>query len=263
MLAVAPERGSSITATASRHHGRRQAQVAGEAGGMDAVGRAAGKRLTRHARLVPLLAVAPAVALAVSLAGCATPVLPVCSLLVAPGTEAWVANYGWHTEIILPASVLTGGLAQLRTPGAVGVSFGFGKTDFMSVASPGATDFALGTIPGPAMVRVLTLRVPPPRSTGSPLVRVTLSRDGLSRLQTFLSEAIARGTDGLPVVTATPPDADTRFYAASYGYSLAYTCNSWAADGLGRAGLPMEFGVVFAGGVMRGVARVDGACAAN
>ena len=230
---------------------------------MDAVEHAASKRLALCARLIPLLAVA--------LAGCATPVLPVCSppvsppvsLIASPGTEAWVANYGWHTEIILPASVLTGGLAPLRTPGAVALSFGFGKTDFITVASPGVTDFALGTIPGPAIVRVLTLRTPPPRSTGSPLVRVTLSRDGLARLQTFLSEAIARGADGLPVVAAPSPDADTRFYAASYGYSLAYTCNSWAADGLGRAGLPMEFGVVFAGGVMRGVARVDGACAAN
>jgi len=159
---------------------------------MDAVEHAASKRLALCARLIPLLAVA--------LAGCATPVLPVCSppvsplvsLLASPGTEAWVANYGWHTEIILPASVLTGGLAPLRTPGAVALSFGFGKTDFITVASPGVTDFALGTIPGPAIVRVLTLRTSPPRSTGSPLVRVTLSRDGLARLQTFLSEAIAR-----------------------------------------------------------------------
>ena len=221
---------------------------------MDAAERAAGERVALHARLIPLVAVA--------LAGCATPVLPVCSP-VATGTTAWVANYGWHTEIILPASVLTADLAQLRPPGAVALSFGFGKTDFMVVPSPGLGDFLAGAVPGPATVRVLTLRVPPPASTGSPLVRVVLSPERLGRLQAFLSGAIARGADGAPVVAATPPDADTRFYAASYGYSLAYTCNSWAADGLERAGLPMEFGVVFAGGVMRGVARVDGACAAN
>lgn len=231
----------------------RQERVAGKARGMDAAERAAGERMATHPGV--------ALAAALALAGCATPVLQPCA--PTRDTVAWVANYGWHTEIILAASALTGPLAQFRSPGATALSFGFGKLDFMTVPSPGLGDFALGTIPGPATVRVVMLRVAPPLSTGSLMARLPLTDASLATLQRFLSAAIARGPDGAPIVAAAPPDADTRFYAATQGYSLAYTCNSWVADGLERAGEPMDFGIVFSGGVMASLARVSGTCAAN
>ena len=209
------------------------------------------------------MAIHPGVAFAagLALAGCAVPVLQPCA--PTRDTVAWVANYGWHTEIILAASALTGPLAQFHNPGATAVSFGFGKLDFMTVSSLGVGDFLRGTIPGPATVRAVTLRVAPPLSTGSPMARLPLTDAGLATLQRFLSAAIARGPDGAPIVAAAPPDADTRFYAATQGYSLVYTCNSWVADGLERAGEPMDFGIVFSGGVMASLARVSGTCAAN
>lgn len=220
---------------------------------MDAVERAAGECVAIH----------PGVALAAAfaLAGCAAPVLQPC--VPTRDTVAWVANYGWHTEIILAASALTGPLAQFRSPGATAVSFGFGKLDFMTVSSLGVGDFVRGTIPGPATVRAVTLRVAPPLSTGSPMARLPLTDASLATLQRFLSAAIARGPDGAPIVAAAPPDADTRFYAATRGYSLVYTCNSWVADGLERAGEPMDFGIVFSGGVIASLARVSGVCEAN
>ncbi len=213
------------------------------------------------------MALHPGIALAgtLLLAACGSaPVLAPCAPAIGPGdTVAWIANYGWHTEIILAASALTGPLAQFNSPGATAVSFGFGKRDFMTKPAPGVGDFALGTIPGPATVRAVTLHVSPPRSTGSPMARLPLSEPALATLRQFVSDAIARGPDGTPIVVAAPPDADTRFYGATRGYALVYTCNSWVADGLERAGEPMEFGIVFADGVMENVARIRGACAAN
>jgi hypothetical protein len=53
----------------------------------------------------------------------------------------------------------------------------------------------------------------------------------------------------------------SQFYAAEHGYSLAYTCNTWVADALHAAGLPVdEGGVVFSGQTM---ARVEAAAAAQ
>lgn len=202
-----------------------------------------------------------AVAGILAMTGCAVPVLRPCDDLA--DVVAWVADYGWHTEIILPAAALTGQLAGFRAPGMTALSFGFGKRDFITVPSPGLGDFVAGAIPGSASVRLQTLHVAPGRSTSSPVVRVVLSPAGLMSLQGFLSAAIVRAPDGTPVVAAPPPDADTRFYSATSGYSLAYTCNSWAADGLRGAGLPMDFGIVSAGGVMAGLARIGGSCAVN
>ena len=202
-----------------------------------------------------------AVAGVVAVASCALPVLRPCD--DPADVIAWVADYGWHTEIIVPVTALTGPLAGFRTAGMTALSFGFGKLDFITVPSPGLGDFVAGAVPGRASVRLQTLHVPPARSTGSPVVRVPLNPASLAALQGFLSAAIARAPDGSPVVAAPPPDADTRFYAATSGYSLAYTCNSWAADGLRQAGLPMDFGIVSAGGVMAGIARIRGSCAVN
>ena len=198
-------------------------------------------------------------------AGCAGAPLEACGPVDGPadGPVAWVANYGWHTEILLPATALTGPLAVFGGPGVTASSFGFGKLDFMTVPSPGIADFLAGTIPGQATVRVVALHVPPPRSTGSPMARLPLTQADLATLQKFVSGAIARGPDGRPVVAASPPDSDTRFYSAVPGYSLAYTCNSWVADGLEQAEQPMSFGIVFASGVMASVGRISGACAAN
>ena len=197
-----------------------------------------------------------------ALAGCATPSLVACGPAVAR-PAVFVANYGWHTEIIMPAMYLTGPLAVLRSPGTTALSFGFGKLDFFTVPDPAFGDFVRGTIPGPAAIRVVTLRVPPAVSSGSPVARLPLTEAGLATLQQFLAGAIARGPDGAPRTAFPPPDADTRFYAATSGYSLAYTCNSWVADGLDQAGARMGFGIVLSDGVMASVARVGGACAAN
>ncbi len=196
------------------------------------------------------------------LAGCAVPTPTPC-IAPEPALVAWVANYGWHTEIIVPAAGLTGPLAPFRTPGTTALSFGFGKLDFFVLPNPGLTDFVGGTVPGPAAVRVVTLHVAPARSTSSPLTRLPLTAESLRALQAFLLAAIVRAPDGTPVIAAAPPDADTKFYAATHGYSLAYTCNAWVADGLDQSGLPMAFGIEFSGGVMASVARINGACSAN
>ena len=195
------------------------------------------------------------------LGGCAAPALLPCESPAGP--VAWIANYGWHTEIILAAAELTGPLAAFRAPGTAALSFGFGKLDFITVPSPGLGDFVRGAVPGPATIRVLNLHLPPVRSISSPLVRLTLTSSSLGALQTFLSDAIVRAPDGTPLSAAPPPDADTRFYVTTRGYSLAYTCNSWTADGLEQAGLHMGYAIVTAGGVTASVARIGASCAAN
>ena len=87
---------------------------------------------------------------ALLLTSCSPPTLPICDA-APPQLQAWIADYGFHTEIVIPAAQLNGGLAPFRTlfPAARTISFGFGKADFFTLRDPGLLDFAAGIVPRP------------------------------------------------------------------------------------------------------------------
>ncbi len=175
-----------------------------------------------------------------------------------------MVDYGWHTEIVVPTAPIEGPLAGIAAlfPGARTLSFGFGKRSFMTLNDPGVLAFVAGAVPGVATVRVIGLVDEPGRVYPGRVIEVPLQPQAWSRLETFLSDAIVRGPGGAPVPVATEPGyaAPGRFFAATQGYSLAYTCNAWSGDSLHAAGLPVPGDVVFAGGAMRAAAAVQGAC---
>lgn len=203
----------------------------------------------------------PALAAALLLTACSPAVLPPCETAV-PDLRAWIVDYGFHTEIIVPAGQLDGALGRFRTlfPAARTFSFGFGKTTFFTLRDPGLLDFAAGTIPGPASIRVIPLRDEPQNLYTSPMTRLPLSPAEWSELQGFLNASFVHTPSGALVPAAGDDGTGGRFFAAAPGYSLAYTCNAWTVDALHHAGLRVETGAVLAGAAMRQVAHVSGAC---
>ncbi len=212
----------------------------------------------------PAAAYGPLASLVAALitAGCSLPTLPGCGPGPVPGPLAWVVDYGWHTEIVVPAGQVAGPLRLFRSmfPAAETLSFGFGKQSFMTLPQPGVLDFVAGAIPGPATVRVIPLPGDPARLYHDPVARIPLTPAEWAALSEFLWRSFTLAPDGAPIAVAAATRDGSRFFQAATGYSLAYTCNAWTVDALHHAGLPVGGAVLFASGAMRETATVRGAC---
>ncbi|MCB4823178.1 DUF2459 domain-containing protein [Roseicella aerolata] len=208
---------------------------------------------------------AMALALA-ALAGCAAPPPPLPCATAPEGPLAWVVDHGWHTDIALRTADLAGPLAGFRTlfPGAGTVVFGFGKRSFMLAGAGAVEELLLGPLPGPGVVQVKGLRVAPPEAYPEGAIALPLPEGGLARLSAFLWESLALDAAGRPVPAHPRPLHDSLFYESSRGYSLLYTCNTWTAEALRSAGLPVHAGgVVLTRAVLGQLPAIPGACAAR
>jgi len=203
-----------------------------------------------------------AAALLPLLAGCADPVVPPCTASAATGPIVWVVDHGWHTDIGLPADELAGPLAYYRGafPGAQTLMFGFGKRTFMTAKVETAGELLLGPVPGPGAIQVTALRGTPAQAYGGTVILLALPPGGVDKLSAFLWGAIEPSQLGGPRLISEGLFPGSAFYASTRGYNLTYTCNTWTVDGLRHAGLAVDGDVILAGGVMRQVARVKGAC---
>jgi len=155
-----------------------------------------------------------------------------------------LAERSWHTEIGVAVGDLGGGLTMLARefPGAGLLMFGFGKRHFIMAPHPGLAEFLAVLFPGEAALEVTGMLAPP---TGALSLSVTPA--GLAGLVAALEASFASG----PALIEARERPARRYYAAARGYSLAYTCNTWTAELLGAAGLPIgATGVVFTRGVM-------------
>jgi hypothetical protein len=179
------------------------------------------------------------------LAGCALPPPAPCAALP-EGPTAWVVDQGWHTEIALRAAALPEPLARLRTlfPGAETLAFGFGKRSYVLAEAGEVAELLLGALPGPGVIQVKGLRVAPPEAWPGRTVALPLDDTGLAALTGYLWESIAPEAAGLPL-------QGSLFLAARRDYTLGFTCNTWTAAVLQRAGLPVRpDGVVLARAVL-------------
>ncbi|WP_187830084.1 DUF2459 domain-containing protein [Siccirubricoccus phaeus] len=177
--------------------------------------------------------------LAAALAGCAGARQP---LPPPPTGEArlQLLRRGWHSDIGLPAETVPPDLAALF-PGAEWLLFGFGDRDYVLAASPGFGTALAALFPGPGAILVTGLRLPPaeafPERDCTPL---RLPPGGLRGAAGFVAASVAGG----PIRQGPYPGS--LFLPARQRYSGSYTCNTWTAEALAAAGLPvMPEGVLF------------------
>ncbi|WP_424811250.1 DUF2459 domain-containing protein [Roseococcus sp. YIM B11640] len=190
------------------------------------------------------------------LAGCtAIPASPACAT-AGPDAIRVVAR-SWHTEIAVPASLLPA-LAP-SYPGARVLMLGFGKRNFMLAPARGLSEWLAGPFPGPAVIQVTALTAPPEQAMNADILAIGTGEDSLRRLGTALMASFRADGDGKPVFVSQVERTD--FFDAARGYSLDYTCNSWTADMLLAAGMPLRVeDATLASGVLRQVAALPGAC---
>jgi hypothetical protein len=177
---------------------------------------------------------------------------------------AWVVDQGWHTEIGLPAQEIAGPLSVFRTifPGAHVLMFGFGKRTWITAKVESWSELLMGPVPGPGAIQVIGLRVDPADAyAGDQVIRLPLRPDQAVSLDRFIWDAIGKTRTGQPRLISSGLFPGSLFYAASHGYAPTYTCNTWSAQAMHSAGLPVNpDGVILAGGILGQVARVRGSC---
>lgn len=201
--------------------------------------------------------------IAVLLAGCSSPEPAACPAPLPIAEYVYVRSHGWHVDIGMSADSIAGPLTVFRDifPGAPALMFGYGKRTFFTARAETFSEYLLGPLPGPAVIQVtgvgstLADAYPP-----GDLLVMRLPPGGARKLSDFLWHDIALDKAGQPLLVGPAGFLGSQFYAAVTGYSLAHTCNTWAANALQAAGVPVQGdGVVFSGQV---VARVTeaGAC---
>ncbi len=184
-----------------------------------------------------------------SLSGCRSTLAPTYQEAPGDGVTAYLIAASWHTEIVLPIRDMHDPLRTVTPdfPGAQYLSFGWGERNFYMARAPTVGDAMSALFPGPAVLLVTPLYRPPRESKASSQVfELSLSTAGLDRLSSYLWAAFEKSGDGTPRRLAAGPDPGSVFYAATGTYSASFTCNTWTAEGLRIAGVPVTpAGVLF------------------
>ena len=172
------------------------------------------------------------------LTGCATPSPPAAE--VPHGTIALaICQRGWHTEIGVPDSALTGPLASLG-PAALHRHYlliGYGARAYFTNPQAGAGDAAIALFPGPAAINLAAFDNLADGS-GRQIVWLDVSQADINRMLAFVWASMPRqGAVPAPIVTVNNA---SMFYAARPDYNILYNCNNWAVDALRAAGLPFS-----------------------
>jgi hypothetical protein len=167
----------------------------------------------------------------------------------------YVIDRGWHTELGLAEPIQDKTLAAVarRFQGARYLVIGFGDSTYLKSRTRGFGTMIGALFPGRGILLVTALRAPPAEAFGaSQVVPLGVSQDGLEEVLDFLSASFAVPRNGVPREEGAGPYPGSLFYASTRTYDLAYTCNTWMAQALHRAGLPVSAGgVIFAGQLMR------------
>jgi uncharacterized protein (TIGR02117 family) len=197
------------------------------------------------------------------LAACALPGRPPAPRTAGPLTATlYVIDRGWHTDIGLPTSEITGPLAALENgfPGVRYLTLGFGEREFLTSREVTVGETLRALLPSRSAMLITALRAPPEAAFGSAnVVALHIATDGLMRLEYTLWHGVERTTVDQPVSLGPGPYVGSEYYAALGTYDAFDTCNTWTATMLMAAGLPVSSGgVMFSGQVMdqaRAVAR--------
>ena len=112
-------------------------------------------------------------------------------------------------------------------------------------------------LPGAGAILLTVLRDTPAAAFGADnVVRLDVSEPGMERLREFLGNAVQTNDTGAPISLGEGPYPGGLYFGATADYDGFYTCNTWTADALRAAGIPILGPVLFADGVMRQVRQI-------
>ena len=188
---------------------------------------------------------------------------PVASLFPpapdAPVEPVWVVDHGWHTGLVLERSSIPHGLLpeQDDFPAAQYLEIGWGDAQFYRTPDAGVSlAIRAAFLSKASVLHVVGLPAGKAFAAGD-VVEIRLSRLGFDGLARLVDGSFDRGGQRAASPQGRGLYGDSRFYAARGRYHLFYTCNTWIADALRAAGLPITpVYAMTAGNLMWQVSRV-------
>jgi hypothetical protein len=186
-----------------------------------------------------------------------------------PGADSaviYVVRRGWHIDVGFDVAELQPPLKSMLTefPGARYVFFGFGDEHYLRAKHRNAPVLLAALWPGRGMLLVTGLTSPPPDAFGvGHVAALAVTADQARGAQTFIWQSLDQrdNLQGVPdrinSYRRGPYEGSLYFYARPT-YSALHTCNTWAAEALKAAPLPIHSaGVLFAGQLWRQVRRLE------
>lgn len=207
-------------------------------------------------------AVAALLVLAVCAGTSTRPTTPVAPTAIPQERQVvYVVRRGWHIDIGIARGDAQPPLLQVAAalPEARYLLFGFGDRRYL--LHGGAGNLAAALWGGAGLVLVTSLESQQPRQVFGPdsVVEVTLTPHQMGGLQAFIGRSFA-ARDGALVPVPPGPHAVgsfSAFYESAQSYSARHTCNTWAAEVLESAQLPINSsGVAFAWQLWQQVLRL-------
>ena len=175
---------------------------------------------------------------------------------------AYVVKRGWHVDIGIALADAQTPLQPVATafPASRYLLFGFGDRRYLLNGGTGNMAAALWGDAGLVVVTSLGSQEPEQVFGHDNVVRVALTPQQMSELQGFIGRTFAVH-DGA-IVPVTPGAHAVGSYSAYYEsvqrYSAVHTCNTWAAEALRSAELPISSsGVEFARQLWEQVRRLE------
>ena len=83
---------------------------------------------------------------------------------------------------------------------------------------------------------------------GAEIIEIALSEEAFQRLIKFISDTFSRPDAPAPAKPRPGLFPNGRFYSAKGKFNLLRTCNTWVAEALSAAGLPVSPGYVITAG---------------
>lgn len=195
-----------------------------------------------------------------ALAGCSTTALPpVNKQASAPTTIVYVTRRGWHIDIGFSIDALDPPLAELTRdlPGARYLIFGFGDKRYLLAKNKSYGGMLAALWPGDGLSLVTGLTASPEEAFGAEnVVQLRIDQTQAHAIENFLRNTLLI-EDEVPQPYAQGPYEGGLYFSTGERYSVAHTCNTWAAEALASGSLPIHSrGVIFAGQLWRQVHEV-------
>jgi hypothetical protein len=205
------------------------------------------KQLVTHAAIALLVTL---------LSGCATSTQANPSPSDDPATTIDVVERDWHTDVCIRTEDADARLMRLVAgyDESHFLCFGFGDRHYLLSRERGPMTLLSALLPGAGAILLTILRDTPAAAFGNDnVVRLGVSEQGIAQLREFLANAVQTDSSGKPVSLGDGPYPGGLYFGSTAQYDGFYTCNTWTADALRTAGIPIYGPVLFADGVMRQV----------
>jgi uncharacterized protein (TIGR02117 family) len=177
--------------------------------------------------------------------------------------SVFIVHDSWHSAIVIKKTDISAAiLPELRDfSDAEYLEFSWGDRDYFPAPDPGlalalkAAFWSSGSVLHVVGLNGAMEKLFP----NAEIIEVGLSEEAFQRLVKFVSDTFSRSHPAVPAEARPGLSSNARFYSAEGKFSILRTCNTWVAEALSSAGLPISPGSVITASSLGNQVRPFGA----